>query len=61
MPCGTFTMRNVSAADLASRIAIFEANQPPPDSVSSQPDGNGAFTIIAIFPPCPPDTEHDTG
>jgi len=58
MVCGTFTMRNVPQADLQDTIAMFEANQPPPNSVTSAPDGNGAFTVTAVFPPCPANLEH---
>ncbi|HEX8668998.1 MAG TPA: hypothetical protein VF727_11580 [Allosphingosinicella sp.] len=59
MVCGTFTLRKVPEAEVADTVALFEANVPPPNSVTSAPDGEGTFTVTAVFPPCPPEMEHD--
>jgi hypothetical protein len=58
MPCGTFTVKNVPQAKLQQTIDLFKANKPPPQDVTSEADGAGTFTVIAVFPPCPPDTTH---
>ena len=61
MACGTFTIRKVPAAKLQETIDLFQANMPPPNSVTSAPDGNGTFTVVAVFPPCPENTSHRVG
>jgi hypothetical protein len=61
MPCGTFTVKKVPKGKVQQTIALFKANKPPPTNVSSTPDGSGTFTVVAEFPPCPPDTSHDPG
>ena len=61
MICGTFTIRQVDPADLADKMAEFQATTPAPLSVVSSPDGNGTFTIVATFPPCGPDVSHNPG
>jgi hypothetical protein len=58
MACGTFTVSKVPQAKLQQTIDLFKANNPPPTSVTSSPDGAGTFTVIAIFPPCPANTSH---
>ncbi len=58
MPCGTFTVSHVPQADLQETIDLFKANKPPPTSVTSAPDGTGAYTVTAVFPPCPANTSH---
>jgi hypothetical protein len=58
MVCGTFRIRQVPAAEVDDTIALYKANVPPPTSVTSAPDGQGTFTITAVFPPCPENTEH---
>jgi hypothetical protein len=58
MPCGTFKVAKVSQAEVQGTIDLFEANVPPPTSVTSAPDGDGTFTVTAVFPPCPANTTH---
>jgi hypothetical protein len=59
MVCGTFTLRKVPEAKVARKVAMYKANVPPPTSVTSAPDGQGTFTITAVWPPCPANVEHD--
>ena len=59
MVCGTFKLKKVPDAEVADTIALFEANVPPPTSVTSAADGEGTSTVTAVFPPCPHETEHD--
>lgn len=61
MVCGTFTLRQVPEEELAITIAGFRANDPPPEDVSSEPDGPSTFTVTATFPPCPPNLVHAAG
>jgi len=59
MTCGTFTIAKVTAASLDQVMGDFKANVPPPTSVTSAPDGDGTFTVTAVFPDCPANTTHD--
>jgi hypothetical protein len=61
MVCGTFTMNSVAAADVAAVVAGFQANNPPPTSVTKTQNADGTYTVVAQFPPCPADTTHATG
>lgn len=58
MTCGTFTVTKVQQAKLQQTIDLFNANKPPPTSVTSNPDGAGTYTVVATFPPCPGNTTH---
>jgi hypothetical protein len=58
MACGTFTVKQIPQAKLQQTIDLFNANKPPPTSVTSAPDGAGTYTVMAVFPPCPPNTTH---
>ena len=58
MTCGTFIVRNVPADKLQLRMDLYKKNDPPPTSVTSAADGNGTYTITAVFPPCPENTTH---
>ena len=60
MICGTFTLNKVPAADVDNVVAAFQANDPPPTSVTKTPDGAGTFTVVAAWPPCPPGMSHST-
>ena len=60
MPCGTFTVSKVPQATLQQTIVLFQANQPPPNSVTSAVDGQGTYTVTAVFPPCPDNTAHSS-
>jgi hypothetical protein len=59
MTCGTFTVSKVPAGQVQQTEDLFKANDPPPTSVSSAPDGSGTFKVTAVFPPCPDNTTHD--
>ena len=59
MTCGTFKIEKVPAADVAQVVGGFQANVPPPTSVTSTPDGAGTYTVTAVFPDCPANTTHD--
>ncbi|MBV8564930.1 MAG: glucosaminidase domain-containing protein [Methylobacteriaceae bacterium] len=61
MTCGTFTISRVPASDVDQVMQEFEASDSPPNSVTKQADSSGTFTVIAVFPPCPPNTTHDAG
>jgi hypothetical protein len=61
MACGTFTVTKVPQLKLQQTIDLFKANKPPPTSVTSTADGMGTYTVIAKFPPCPPNTSHTDG
>ncbi len=58
MACGTFTVAKVPADQLAVTENLFKANKPPPISVSHKLDGDGTYTVVAEFPPCPENTTH---
>ena len=58
MPCGTFTIKNVQPAQVDQVMAQFQANDPPPTSVTKTADGSGTYTVVATWPPCPADTTH---
>jgi hypothetical protein len=60
MACGTFTIKKVSQAKLQQTIDLFNANKPPPTSVTSTADGAGTYTVVATFPPCPANTSHSS-
>jgi hypothetical protein len=60
MACGTFTVKKVLQAKLQETIDLFNANDPPPISVTSAPDGTGTYTVTVQFPPCPPGTTHSS-
>jgi len=58
MVCGTFTRKGVSQAQLQMVVNLFKANIPPPTSVTSTKENDGTYTVVATWPPCPPDTTH---
>jgi hypothetical protein len=58
MACGTYTVAKVPPGNVANVTALFQANVPPPNSVTSAPDGTGTYTVTAVFPPCPANTTH---
>jgi hypothetical protein len=58
MTCGTFTVKKVTEAKRQQTINLFEANDPAPTSVTATADGAGTYTVVAVFPPCPPATTH---
>lgn len=60
MICGTQTRTGVTASEVPQVTALFNAIVPPPTSVTSTPDGNGTFTVVATWPPCPPGTTLST-
>ena len=49
MAARTETRTGVKAADVATVEALFNAQNPPPTSVVSTPDGTGTFTIVATW------------
>ena len=59
MICGTFTVRKVPADKADLRVELFKATDPAPLEVTKTPDGDGTFTVTAVFPKCPDDTTHD--
>jgi len=61
MPCGTFVTSGLSETKAKTTKALFEANQPPPKSVTSEKQADGTFTVTAVFPPCPEGTTHSSG
>jgi hypothetical protein len=60
MVCGTFTESKVPHESLDQRIAVWKGTKPPPMIVASKADGEGTFTITAVFPPCGDNTTHST-
>jgi hypothetical protein len=61
MVCGTFTLTGLTSADADDYVNIYKMNKPPPISVNKTPEPGGAtFSVVAVFPPCPPGTTHDT-
>jgi hypothetical protein len=56
MVCGTFTVKCTSQADADRTAALFNANKPPPTSVTI----SGDFVVTAVFPPCPSETSFST-
>jgi hypothetical protein len=60
MVCGTFMLTGLSNADADKYVNMYKMNKPPPTSVtkSAEPGGN-TYSVMAIFPPCPPGTTHD--
>ena len=60
MVCGTFKISKVPASDVDETMSDFEANVPPPTSVTKSQDGDGTYTVTAVFPPCPDNTTHST-
>jgi hypothetical protein len=61
MVCGVFTVKAVPADQVDQVADLFQTNDPPPTSVTKTPDGSGAFTVVATWPPCPTGTTHDPG
>ena len=60
MICGTFTVKGVPEAKAARTKRLFEANDPPPTSVTSKKEDDGTYTVTAVFPKCPDNTTHST-
>ena len=58
MTCGTFKITQVPANAVDEVVSDFEANVPPPTSVTKQQDADGTYTVTAVFPDCPPNTTH---
>ena len=57
MTCGVW--QRIVAADQADDVvAYYKMNVPPPVSVTATPYGDGRVLVVAVFPPCPPDTTH---
>jgi Domain of unknown function (DUF1906) len=59
MICGTFTAARVPPDQLADVMQGYRDNIPAPLRVTSEADGDGTFTVTAVFPPCSTDTTHD--
>ena len=57
MLCGIHTEAGVPKAEREFREAMWTANGAT--SVSSKADGDGTYTITAVFPPCPEDASPD--
>jgi GH24 family phage-related lysozyme (muramidase) len=49
------TVSGIPSDDVADVVTGFHMQKPPPLSVTSFPDGQGTFTVIAVFPPDAPD------
>jgi hypothetical protein len=58
MICGTFTMSAVSSADVDVIVAGYQATQPPPTNVTKTQNGDGTWTVTAVYPSCTSDTTH---
>ena len=50
-PCGTWTTTDVPDAKLDQVLAEISLNNPINVSQTQQP--NGAWTVVATYPPCP--------
>jgi len=61
MVCGVFTVNGISDADVAGVVQRFKQNVPPPLSVTQKRAGDGTWTVVATFPPCPDNTSHSPG
>ena len=61
MVCGTFTLTGLSGADADTYVNMYKMNKPPPVSVTKNPEpGGSTYSVVAVFPPCPAGTSHDT-
>ncbi|HWJ37357.1 MAG TPA: hypothetical protein VNR86_01165 [Sphingomicrobium sp.] len=58
MVCGTFTVKGVPKGKLDETTGLFKANDPKPTSVTSKKEDDGSYTVTAVFPKCPDETEH---
>ena len=57
MTCGVW--QRLVPTDQADQVAgYYKMNVPPPLSVTITPYGDGKALVVAVFPPCPPDTTH---
>ena len=61
MVCGTFTINRIASADVDGVVQRFNANDPPPLSVTKAQDADGTWTVTARFPPCPENMTHSSG
>ncbi len=61
MPCGTYKIDKVPAATVDQTVQMFQANVPPPTSVTKTQNPDGTYLVTAEWPPCPPNTTHDPG
>lgn len=61
MVCGTFTITQISSDDVDGVVQRFNANNPPPLSVTKTQAQDGTWTVTATFPPCPENTTHSSG
>ena len=58
MPCGVYTETKIPAADLDEVLAGIGLDNPTNVTKTQQPDGT--WTVVATFPPCPPDQPQTT-
>lgn len=58
MICGTFTLKDIPATQVADVVSRFKATIPAPTSVSKTKQADGTWTVVAKYPPCPPNTTH---
>lgn len=56
MVCGTFTISDIPDGQQDAIYNGFKSNVPPPTSVTKTQAGDGTWTVVAIWPPCPSST-----
>jgi hypothetical protein len=61
MVCGTFKLKKIASDEVDGVVERFKVNDPAPLSVTKTQEQDGTFTVTATFPPCPPNTTHNTG
>jgi hypothetical protein len=61
MICGTFTRIKIPQNEVAGVVNLFKATVPPPTNVTQTQAADGTWTVVATWPPCPPNTTHSTG
>jgi hypothetical protein len=60
MPCGTWTIRDIPEAEVGGVVAAFNLEDPLPNSVDSTDQGDGKWTVTAVFADCPPGQSNHT-
>jgi hypothetical protein len=61
MVCGVFTTSSIPDGDQDDVVDLYKANVPPPTTVTSTKQADGTWTVVATWPPCPPNTQHSAG
>jgi hypothetical protein len=60
MTCGTFKMTAIPDGYQDAVENGFKTGKPQPTSVTKTKNADNTWTVVAVFPPCPPNTSHTT-